>query len=144
MFTAVFRERNRVTLVCGRSRTKQSFKEECDINRIMRKFEKTGMIEHANRFEGQYGNFIGAPMFHEAQTMIAQAQEMFMTVPAKVRERFGNDPGAFLAFVQDENNKDEMRKLGLLRPEKHSKAVAPAAEQPALDAAVEAAPDSST
>jgi len=38
---------------------------------------------------------------------------MFNDLPSSIRSRFGNDPAAFLDFVQDENNADEMVKLGL-------------------------------
>lgn len=100
----------------GASQTKQAFKEECDINRIMRKFERTGMIEHARTVPGGYGDFCSAPEFHEACNVVLAAQEMFSTVPSKVRKRFDNDPAAFLAFVQDPANADEMVELGLARP----------------------------
>lgn len=46
---------------------------------------------------------------------IVQAQDMFMSLPSKIRNRFGNDPSQFLDFVSDPLNKDEMRSLGLLK-----------------------------
>lgn len=98
----------------GPSMTKQAFKDEVDINWIMRKYEKTGLIEHVNRFQGKYADLGSAEDFHSCMNRIAAADEAFMTLPASIRERFSNSPEEFLRFVNDENNIDEMRKLGLL------------------------------
>lgn len=100
------------------SLTKQSFKKECDINVIMKKFEKTGLVSHFNAQQGQYGNFIGAPDYHAAMNLLVAADEMFQSLPSKIRARFHNDPAEFLDFAQDEANEAEMIKLGLKRSEK--------------------------
>jgi Chlamydia-phage Chp2 scaffold (Chlamy_scaf). len=98
----------------GASRTKQSFREECNINNVMRRFEKTGILEHTNRYEGSYGDFTAAPSsYHEAVEQVIAAEKMFMSLPASVRKRFSNDPGLFLDFVEDPSNVDEVVKLGL-------------------------------
>lgn len=96
------------------SATHQSFKDECDINSIMAKWQKTGVVEHRNQFEGQYADFTNTPGdFHEAQNQILHAQEMFMTLPSSIRSRFHNDPGSFLDFTSDPKNLPEMVKMGL-------------------------------
>lgn len=98
----------------GESMTRQEAKDECDINNIMKKFERTGMLDHRNQFQGQYGDYTNVPTdYHSAMNQVVAAEEMFLTVPAKVRAKFGNDPGAFLAFVSDPKNQDEMIELGL-------------------------------
>ena len=98
----------------GPSLTRQSSKDECDINRIMRKFEKTGILEHRNTFEGSYGDFTDTPQdYHEAIQQVMDAQDMFMSLPAKVRRQFGNDPAEYLDFVADPQNADRMVELGL-------------------------------
>ena len=96
----------------GESRTKQSFKKECDINHIMAKYQKTGAITHYNKHQQQYGIADGQT-FQDAMNLVCEAQEMFNDLPSSIRSRFGNDPAAFLDFVQDEDNADEMVKLGL-------------------------------
>lgn len=101
----------------GPSKTKQSMAPECDINNIMRRFEKTGILEHVSRHAGRYGDFTGAPAsYHEALNQVVDAQTMFLALPAKVRARFSNDPGEFLAFVSDPANVDELIRLGLANP----------------------------
>lgn len=98
----------------GPSMTHQSMKAECDINGIMAKWQKTGVIEHRTQFEGQYADFTNTPGdFQEAQNQVLAAEEMFLTLPSKIRTRFHNDPGAFLDFTSNPDNADEMVKLGL-------------------------------
>lgn len=98
----------------GESLTKQSHKKECDINEIMKKWEKTGILEHRNNFEGQYGDFINTPGdYAESMNAVLDANDMFDALPSKIRRRFGNDPGTFLDFATDPENNDEMIKLGL-------------------------------
>lgn len=93
---------------------KQSFQAECDVNTIMARYEKTGLIEHVNQHQGNYGDFTQAPGdYQEALDTVIRAQEMFQTIPAKVRARFENDPGLFLDFVQDPKNVDELVEMGL-------------------------------
>jgi len=98
----------------GESLTHQSMKDECDINRIMLKWQKTGVIDHAKTFEGQYADFTHVTGdYQEHMNAVIQANEMFGTLPSTVRKRFNNDPGEFLEFVGDPDNLEEMQRLGL-------------------------------
>lgn len=97
-------------------RTKQSFKAECDINNIMAKFVRTGVLDFVNKHEPRYGDVSGLE-FQAAQLIVAQGKTMFEELPSHLRARFENDPGAFLDFVGDEKNREEARELGLLRPD---------------------------
>lgn len=99
----------------GDSMTKQSMMAECNINFIIDRFQKTGMIEHEKKYEGDYGEFDSID-FHEAMNIVAEAKSMFETVPSNVRKQFNNDPGEFLNFVRNKENEPEMAKLGLLDP----------------------------
>lgn len=111
------RERHRYYSPHGvRSRTKQEFREECDINNIMKRYEKDGLVDHVNKYQGQYGDFTDAPEYQDALNKVASAEAMFMTLPANIRARYENDPGKFLQFV-DNASKDQLRDAGLLRSE---------------------------
>ncbi len=93
-------------------RTKQSMKDECDINKIMEKYQKTGAIAHVNKHQSEYG-FATSEDFASAMRTCTIAQEMFDDLPSSIRRRFANNPAAFLDFVQDANNKKEGQDLGL-------------------------------
>lgn len=108
--------------------TRQAHKDECDINRIMDRFQKSGLLSHVNQFQGEYGEFIEMD-FHEAMNTILEAKDMFETVPSDIREKFNNDPGKFLEYVTNPENVDGMRELGLLPTEStHPSVPKPAAE----------------
>lgn len=103
-------------LVClDKSLAQQSQKEEADINTIVQRFGITGMLPQNVRPPLQE-DFVDIVDFHSAQNAIMAARDSFMRMPAGVRARFDNDPGAFVAFCSDEANIDEMRKLGLAVP----------------------------
>lgn len=98
------------------SRTKQEFKDECDINNIVNQFAKTGVITHVNRREPQYGHVDGSD-FADAMRVVTEAQAMFDDMPAEIRKRFNNDPAELLDFVQNPENIDAMREMGLIEAE---------------------------
>lgn len=101
-------------VVVYESMTADEFRHACDVNRIVEKWQRTGVLEHTARFAGEYGNFIGPESYHEAANRLAEANSMFETLPAAMRAEFGNDVGHFLAFVSDDDNAPRMRELGLL------------------------------
>ncbi len=104
---------NKVSIMFPKTgRTKQSMRDECDINKIMAKYQKTGAVAHVNRHGAEYG-FATSDDFLTSMTIVTQAQTMFDGLPSTIRNRFANSPGAFLDFVQDANNADEMQTLGL-------------------------------
>lgn len=86
---------------------KQSFAKECNINTIVSKYKKSGVVT-LHLGQPLYGDFSQVGSYHEALIRIQKADEEFNSLPAKVRERFGNDPGAlfeFLAKTDDESIK---------------------------------------
>jgi len=98
--------------VGGPSLTKQSMRDECDINKIMAKFQKTGAITHYNRHSGEYG-FASALDFRDSLDLVKKGQDIFNDLPSSIRKRFANDPAEFLEFAQNDENKEEMVKIGL-------------------------------
>jgi len=109
------------------SRTQQSFRDECDINNILRQFNVTGELP-VGSVQPQYGDFSGITDYQSALNSVMAAQDSFLALPAKVRAKFDNDPAVFLDFVSDETNKDEMKALGLLREETASAVVSSPSE----------------
>lgn len=96
-------------------RTKQQFVEQCDINRIVKQFTKTGQFTHlsANLAKGTYTDLPDSIEFQDSMNLVIQAEQAFASLPSKTRSRFGNDPAEFLAFMSDPSNQDEAIKLGL-------------------------------
>ena len=104
--------------------TKSEFAAECNINNIVKKYTKTGVLTHVTSRVASFDDLSDAPSFHEAMNIVASAQQEFDQLPAPVRKRFGNDPASFLDFVHDDSNIDEMVKLGLISHEKYKEILA--------------------
>lgn len=88
-------------------RTKQEFADDCNINRIIEKFQKTGTVTHLAKHGANYGD-IDPLDLHEAMNIVAKANSMFAELPSEVRREFKGDPQMFLEFVQDPANKDDL------------------------------------
>lgn len=98
-----------------RERTKQCFKDQCDINKIVQRYKKTGRLPDLITGNPSYGDFSTALDYHAACNMVLKAETQFNALPAKVRSRFGNDPAKMLEFVADPNNAKEMIELGMAK-----------------------------
>jgi len=99
------------------SRTQQHMLAETDVNNIMAKYQKTGILTHVARYAGEYGDFSGVPDYKTGLEMVMAADEMFSSLPSSIRERFGNDPAKFINFATNPDNIEDLRKLGLAPPE---------------------------
>lgn len=101
------------------SRTQQHFKDDCDVNRILDRFLKTGSwTSSVNQLPSRqpiFGDFDMNFDYQQAQNTILDAKRRFMTLPASIRERFHNNPAELLAFIDDPANAAEAVKMGLLK-----------------------------
>lgn len=105
------------TEVGEESLTKQSFRKECDINYIMKKFQQQYGVDlmtvHPRALGGHFGDFSEVLDYRSAIEQVRKAEAGFMELPAQLREKFDNDPGRFLEFVQNPANLNELVNLGL-------------------------------
>ncbi len=101
----------------GPSMTQQHFKDETNINLILAKYAKTGLIDHVNKYGGHYADMPAEDDFHAAMSLVTNAQSMFADLPSGIRANFENDPGQFLDFVDNPDNREEAIEMGLFPPE---------------------------
>lgn len=96
-------------------RTKSEFADECDINKIMARYKRTGVLPIDVRKEAtaRFGDFSQLPSFMEMQDTLIAANDLFMALPAAVRKQFGNDPHEFLAAAETKEGRELLQKLGL-------------------------------
>ena len=106
------------------SLTQQHFKDETDINNILRQFNVTGLLPEAP-LSPHYGDFTGIVDYHSALNAVIAAEDDFMALPAQLRARFENDPAQLIDFLDDENNRSEAEQLGLLEVPKAESTVTP-------------------
>jgi phage internal scaffolding protein len=96
------------------SKTDTQFKDEVDVNNIMRKFQRTGQISHLAKRDGTYMDVSEIKDLAESIEVVDKAAYAFEKLPAKIRNRFDNDPRKLVTFMQDEKkNLEEMYELGL-------------------------------
>ncbi len=123
-------------------RTKQSFRDECDINLIMQRAAQGGTISHLAKHEGEYTDYSDFDFFEQTQKL-TRGREIFDDLPAEIRREFGQSPAAFFAYVNDPANINELAKKlpGLAKPgDQLIDVVAPDADTEAAAAAADAVP----
>ncbi len=112
------RDRNRVVVDCSNDKilTKQSFKKETDINQIMARFIKTGIIteDALAKRQASFADVSNIGDYQECQNQIHAAQAAFMTLAPQVRARFQNNPAELLDFVSHKENREEAIQLGII------------------------------
>lgn len=98
-------------------RTKQSFRDETDINKIMQRAQKTGTISHLNKHQASYADFSDFDYF-ESVIKLAKGREIFDDLPSELRTEFHNSPADFFQYVNDPDNVGRLDKLlpGLAAP----------------------------
>ena len=97
----------------GESLTQQHFLEECDIKTIIKKHDRTGLIQHVAQGVAEYGDYSEVHEYREALDLINAADESFAGLPADVRKAFNNDAGEFFEFATNPDNAGKMVELGL-------------------------------
>ena len=109
------------------SLTQQQFKEESDINTIVARFMKSGVLPNPVNMP-QYVDYEGVFDFQSAMNTVRQADENFMRMDANVRARFNNSPQEFLEFFANPENESEAIRLGLAIPQAVAETKVSAAE----------------
>jgi len=109
------------------SLTQQQFKEDSDINTIVDRFMKSGVLPNPVNMP-QYVDYEGIFDFQSAMNVVRQADESFMRLDAKIRARFNNSPQEFLEFFGNPDNVDEAIRLGLAIPQAVAETQVSAAE----------------
>lgn len=106
----------RLSISCKGGVTQKHYRSQCDINSIVDKARRTGLVTHVNSKKAFYGDVSGVPDYQTALSLVQNANDKFMALPARVRDRFMNNPANLLDFLSKNENRDEAVKLGLIEP----------------------------
>jgi len=106
------------------SLAQQQFKDETDINNILRQFNITGQLPDTP-LSPKYGDFSGISDYKTALDRVIAADEEFMSLPATLRARFDNDAANLIEFLENDQNRSEAEKLGLVDPKEDLSSVPP-------------------
>lgn len=100
----------------ARSMTQQQFKNECDIRWLLKRYRETGTPLPVPT--GSFEDVSTVADFQTHMNAVARTKEYFDSLPATTRARFANDPMQLVAFLNDDANRAEAVKLGLLEASK--------------------------
>lgn len=92
------------------TKTKLDQAEACDINNIMRQHGRRTVVAHLAQHQPYYGVDLAVD-YETAFNLVNQADEIFMTLPAKSRELFGNNPAHWLDAVAGEQDPEKLKEL---------------------------------
>jgi len=106
----------------------QQFREEVDINTIVRRFGLTGDMPVFGR-EPMFGDFTEIHDFESAVEKVDKIRESFMTLAPEVRERFQNDPlRMYKAVLQAKDEKSAADLVSYEAPKEEAPKSDPPAE----------------
>ena len=112
-FNTIYNHASPVSPHGGKSLTDQQYRDECDIEKILKRFGVTGQLPPNTRGNGVSGDFSNIGDFQNCLDRINRAKDEFNALPSQIRDRFGNDPAAYVDFVLDPQNTEECVRLGL-------------------------------
>lgn len=92
--------------VRGPSMTKQSEAAATDINNILRKYDRTGVISHLQKAQGVFADVSEIGSYMEAVQTVHDASEAFSGLPSGLRAHFGNDPARYIDWAVSASPED--------------------------------------
>lgn len=92
----------------GESRTKQAFKDQCDINKILKKAQRAGSLSHLVKHGAHYGDFSDVPDLLTANARIQAGQSIYDELPSELKREFP-DMYSFFEYVNNPENQVDLR-----------------------------------
>jgi len=92
-------------------RTKQSFKDDTDINKLLARAAQGDTITHLAKHGAIYGDFSDIDDLLTANARLQRGQKIFDELPGEVKREFNQSPAAFYKFVNDPANADQLERV---------------------------------
>lgn len=107
-------EEHKGILFTSDSLAQQHFRDECDVNVIVDRYVKTGVIEHTAEIPPHFADVSDIPMnLFDAYNAVEAAEAAFMDLPAKLRKSLDNDPSRLSEWLSDPSNRQAAVEYGL-------------------------------
>lgn len=122
--------------------TKQAFKEDCDINKMLARHAKAGTLHTIQRDAGQYADFSNLN-FEETALRLAAGRTLFEELPSEIQREFDWSPTKFFSFANDPENDGRLAELlpGLAAPGNQLPTLQALGERPEPQAPVPPSPE---
>jgi hypothetical protein len=95
------------------SMCQKHFQDECNINNILKKYRKTGIIDHVTKARLVYGDFNQYKDAAQNLDKVAKAQQLFEQLPAELRNEFKNSIPGFFDYISQAKNFDQCVAWGI-------------------------------
>lgn len=95
-------------------RTKQSFRDEVDINQIVARARAGQAVTHLAGKVPQYMDVSDVGDYKSALDMLRSADRFFEGLPSRIRLGFDNDPAKFLDAMETPEGRGVLEELGLV------------------------------
>lgn len=102
------------TPVGERSLTKQSFKDQADVNLVVRRYATEGTLPYVNPRPGVFGDVSGAVQLQEAIELVRDANDSFQGLPSSVRTLADNSAVNFLQMLSTPDGVSDLQEVGFL------------------------------
>lgn len=96
------------------SQTVQSDADLADLNKIIARYKKTGIVAGLNEAQGQFLDVSQHQDFAEVMRTARAAEMEFMKLPSKVREEFGHDVANWLDAAFDRDKREALVDSGVI------------------------------
>lgn len=95
--------------------TRQEFVSQVNISNIIKKYVRNGVNPFCITQDAKYGDFTNIPSYQEALELVCAAEDHFLRFPADVRAMFDNDPGKYIDFLNNPENREKAIQLGFVQ-----------------------------
>lgn len=92
-------------------RTKQSFKDDTDINKLLERSAKGDSLSHLAKHGAIYADFTDIDDLMTAHARLTRGIAIFNELPGEVRREFNQSPQAFFKYVNDPDNVDRLSEV---------------------------------
>lgn len=118
--------------------TEQHHAKSVNINAIMARYAKTGVIDHINKHESSYGEVSGLE-YHQALSLVAAQKTIFEELPSFARNHFENDVSKYLDLMATPGGAETLS--GILHPEDNYNVDGSPKDEPKIEPEPEPAPE---
>lgn len=94
-------------------RTKQQFKDDCDMRKIIQRYRQTGVLPTSNR-QAVFGDFSSTNDFRQYVENMMDIEDFFMSLPSGFRKELHNDPANLVDWVKKPENRAQAIEFGLI------------------------------
>jgi len=115
----IIRKRVSISFKNSPSRTKSEFAEECNINNIVNRGLKSGILPSGTR-KPLFDDYSEVNDYVQIQRTIVEAEQNFMQLDAETRQFFSNNVANLLDFIDDPANAEKAAEMGLIAPVEHA------------------------